>query len=667
MNFEIIKNRLLNEAKSSPNLLSDLAGLENYIAESYYNRSFIELLQNADDAEASKFKIVKQEEFLLVANNGRVFNEKDLESLCRSASSNKTRGKNIGYRGIGFKSVVGFAKEIHIISGDMEITFSKSKTQKEIPEANNVPLIRIPHLLDNELKKELKTEISNFQLDKYTTIFIFSGITALEIEQEFESFNISSLLFLNNIKEIDLFIDKQITGSIEQRQISECETIKTIKNKEIISSWFITNLHDSSFAFHLSNDKVEKLESSDAFVYNFLPTEDTSGLGVIINGNYNTDPSRKHLIYDSNTIDAINSNSMHFIEVFEKNIKKGRIDIINALIPHNDPRLLQFRNTSFEKILLKNIKNYITIALKGLKLCPNWFNLKDYSNLYPAINTISPQCFDIKGFESFVKYLGATENILSNLIQSINISEISILGCAQLTVEIFKQLISGSIKLDSNISSLNILVANNNRISIVEVKKQNTILDSSFISLLIENGLSESDIKQTLNKYVSGNYCENLFSYSEFEKKSPDKTEKLSWFNTNQEMYPASKTSIDRWRSAEENTLDVLNSNGFKLKDVSKQNIGYDLEGVDPDGNPIQLEIKSIKTIGEKIRLTNNEIAVAQEKKRSYFVAIVRQLNDFLEIAFISNPTEKLLLNRQCVQWIWECSEYEYKPFKFKI
>ena len=58
MYFEDVRRNLLNEAIASPNLLSDLAGLENYIAESYNNRSFIELLQNADDAKATMFKIV---------------------------------------------------------------------------------------------------------------------------------------------------------------------------------------------------------------------------------------------------------------------------------------------------------------------------------------------------------------------------------------------------------------------------------------------------------------------------------------------------------------------------------------------------------------------------------------------------------------------------------
>lgn len=70
---------------------------------------------------------------------------------------------------------------------------------------------------------------------------------------------------------------------------------------------------------------------------------------------------------------------------------------------------------------------------------------------------------------------------------------------------------------------------------------------------------------------------------------------------------------------------------------------------------------------GQKFRLTNNEIAVAQVKQKSFFVAIVRQTDEFLEIALISDPVNNLSLNRQCVQWIWECESYDYKPLKFEL
>ena len=65
--------------------------------------------------------------------------------------------------------------------------------------------------------------------------------------------------------------------------------------------------------------------------------------------------------------------------------------------------------------------------------------------------------------------------------------------------------------------------------------------------------------------------------------------------------------------------------------------------------------------------MTNNEIAVAQEKQKSFFVAIVRQYENIFEIALIPDPVNNLVLNRQCVQWIWECEDYEYKPMKFEI
>ena len=82
MNKDIsgLRESLIAEAKSSPMLLSDLAGLEAYVSESYNSRSFIELLQNADDAKATKFYVKRSGEYLFVANNGRPFNIKDLES-----------------------------------------------------------------------------------------------------------------------------------------------------------------------------------------------------------------------------------------------------------------------------------------------------------------------------------------------------------------------------------------------------------------------------------------------------------------------------------------------------------------------------------------------------------------------------------------------------------
>lgn len=676
MYFEEIRQKLLSEAIASPNLLSDLAGLENYVAESYNNRSFIELLQNADDAKASKFKIIKKSDLLFVANNGRVFNQKDLESLCRSASSNKLRGETIGYRGIGFKSVVGFAKEIHLFSGEIELTFSKQLTKEEIPEADKVPLIRIPHYI-SESKKSRFSDINNLLMSEgYTTIFVFTGVTASEIESEFESFKYNSLLFLKNIEKTEITLNNTILTEIKKNQINNSQFNSTLKSNDEVSNWLISYENQTAVAFFIEDDEIVKMSKEDSLIHAFLPTEDINGLGVLINGDFSTDPSRRHLIFDNETQKSIMQTSLHIIKLIKEcinNKDKYCIGIINALMPYFDPRMLLFAKNSFTKSLLEGIKSIDSEFFQQIKLPPSWLNYNDYLKLISkTTNTLNNNHYTINGFASFLKFLGASESNFDEIKSTINSTDISVLGCVQITQYLFKSILTYSSLNESDIVNLKILYSNNIRKSINELNKDSK-LDDSYISLLLENGLTESDIKQVLKKFSIStplNSEHNIdTSLGLLTEKKEDKNSIEDWFfNTNkQENYNTTQPTIKRWRSAEEQTLEILNKNGFKLEDVSKQNIGFDLSGTDPNGNEIQIEVKSITLPGQKFRLTNNEIAVAQIKQKSFFIAIVRQTDGFIEIAFISDPVNNLSLNRQCVQWIWECDDYEYKPTKFEI
>ncbi|PXY41487.1 hypothetical protein DMB65_05915 [Flavobacterium cheongpyeongense] len=674
-----IRNQLLEEAKSSPNLLADLAGLETYIAESYNNRSFIELLQNADDANATKFKIIKDNNFLYVANNGRFFNASDIESLCRSASSNKIRGKNIGYRGIGFKSVVSFAKEIHIISGDLEITFSKERTKNEIINATRVPLIRIPHSIHQDDKSLIAENVGNLLNVGFTTIFIFTGITSVEIESEYDSFDYKSLLFLKNITTTEILISNYISTYIEKEIISEHKTKLKIENNENQSEWLVSTYNNTSIAFQIENNLPTRINLVDAFVYSFLPTEDITGLGVIVNGDFSTDPSRKHLIYDIETNATIKNIASQIINIIEENLGGNKLEnnnIIKCLVPYADPRMMSFKKTSFEKILLEEVKNIDPAFFEKLLLPPNWLNAKDYNVIAKTINNlvVDSNFLNIDGLLSFLKFLGAKEASFDSLKKNINNSDISTFGCVQISKYIFVSILS--ISNDNfilEVSDLKILIHNKKRYSFKQVLSEKLLIDDSYISLLIENGLTEFDIKQAFKKLLP-NYSGNLV----LEKKDNDimlnsfiqnvNIPTDNWYNNSKEISTDRiKYAIKRWRTAEEITLEILNLNGFNLQDVSKQNIGYDLDGFDPNGEEIHIEVKSITLPGQKFKLTNNEIGVAQAKPQKFYVAIVRQTDDFFEIAMISDPIKNLILNRQCMQWIWECSEYEYNPRRFAL
>jgi len=598
MNFNEVRQNLLEEAKASPNLLSDVAGLENYISESYHNRSFIELLQNADDAKATKFKIIKNNNFLYVANNGRVFSQQDLESLCRSASSKKVKGETIGYRGIGFKSVVGFSKEIHLISGDLELTFSKEKTKLEIPEATNVPLIRIPHLISRSVKEVIAPIFQTLKLEGFTTIFVFSGVTANSIESEFNSIEYNALIFLRNILETEIALNELITTKITKKLISDSELRITFKTNNSFTNWLISNSSGSSIAFSMNEDKIIKLPPEKSLIHTFLPTEEFNGFGVLINGNFNTDPSRRHLIFDSETIVAIKQCGKHIVNLLINNIRKNSkesAELINALIPCSDPRMIQFMKDSFLKRIVEEIKQVDPEFFRRLKLCPSWLNPKDYQLLADTSNIVSNSLSELEGFNSFIKYLGATETQIDELISNINKSDLSILGCAQLTKQLFQSILSNKKINESDFLNLKIIYSHGQRKSIVELRECSCSIDESFISLLLENGLTEFDIKQIFKKYLPDINSKIQFKSNTLENQNNEQSQIsistensnsfITWFNESKKVSnELIRQSVKRWRSAEEQTLELLNLYGFRLKDVSKQNIGYDLEGYDPHG-----------------------------------------------------------------------------------
>ena len=687
MNTELQKLResLTAEAKSSPMLLSDLAGLEAYVSESYNSRSFIELLQNADDAKATKFYVKRSGDYLIVANNGRPFNIKDLESLCRSASSNKVRGTTIGYRGIGFKSVVSFAKEVHLISGDFEITFSKELSKQIVPQANKVPLIRIPHELDKSIKGELVGEIKEIQDEGFNTIFIFSGVLANQIDEEYTSFANTTLLFLNSIQVIKIHLSKKVTANIAVIEENEKGRILRVSTTDAITNWFVCSNSTCSIAFSMNKDKVERLPKSEAIIHAFLPTEDSCGLGVVVNGDFSTDPSRRHLIMDETTINVISNLARLYASLLKYALANKDRNMVDALMPYFDLKLIQLMKQSFEREFAKRVKDAFGKELSNVRLAPSWLNAEDFAKIMESSNLsfIALECSEVIGLNDLLKYLGNKPEDVDSLLKKVSKAEISVLGYAQIMAAGIKGALMNH--RFSSLTTTPLVISNGRLCSLKEINDEEEEIDESYVQLLIDSGVSENDIFQFLKKMGLSKINEVQFSddddddytfndedddednYGNEESYNP--TTVSQWFN---DAESASKQAVNndgiqKWRSAEENTLVALNANGFRLKDVSKQNLGFDLEGSDPNGKNIYIEVKSIDYVGQKFRMTNNEFAAAQYKPGNYYLALVYQNKDSFEISLIKDPVNRLNLTRQVVQWVWECSDYEYKPMKFKL
>ena len=683
MNKELSKLResLITEAKSSPMLLSDLAGLEAYVSESYNSRSFIELLQNADDAKATKFYVKRFGDYLFVANNGRPFNIKDLESLCRSASSNKVRGTSIGYRGIGFKSVVSFAKEVHLVSGDFEITFSKELSRKVVPQASKVPLIRIPHEINNSVKNELTNEIKAIQDEGFKTIFIFSGVLANQIDEEYTSFASTTILFLKSIQVIKILLSKKVTANIAVVDENEKGRFLRVSTTDAISNWFVCSDSNCSIAFSMNNGKVARLPKNEAVIHAFLPTEDSCGLGVVVNGDFSTDPSRRHLIMDETTVTVISNLSKLYASLLKYALSNKDKHIIDALMPYFDLKLIQLMKQSFEKEFSKKIKETFGKELSNLKLSPSWLNAEDFAKIMAASNLpfVAPECSEVNGLNDFLKYLGNRTEEIGSLLSKVSNVELSVLGYAQLVAAGIREVLMNH-KLAS-LCATDLVISDGRLCSFKEINENEEEIDESYVQLLLDNGVSENDISQFLKKMGLSNINEVQFSDDDeddytFNDEDEDEEDDMSapssvsqWYNdASSSSKPAVyNEGLQKWRSAEENTLSALNANGFRLKDVSKQNLGFDLEGSDPNGKNIYIEVKSIDYVGQKFRMTNNEFAAAQYKPDCYYLALVFQSNDSFEISLIKDPINRLNMTRQVVQWVWECTDYEYKPMRFKI
>ena len=673
--------KLLTEAQNSPSLLSDLAGLENYISESYNNRSFVELLQNADDACATNFIVDTCDDLLIVANNGREFTIQDIESLCRSAASSKMRGQSIGYRGIGFKSVVSISREVHLISGEYEVSFSRELTQQLIPIATRVPLIRIPHPIRKTIKQCTSAKISELKSKGYTTFFIFSGVNIQHIVEEYSCFKHTSLLFLNNINKLEVKLEHDVVVNVSTQDCEDSSKLIYIDSETQSTTWKLYSDGTNSIVFNVKNDRVEKLQRFDALIHAFLPSEDSSGFGFIVNGDFSTDPSRRHLIYDDDTVNIIRDVACLYLKILKSHLfnrESRQVEDVEILSPYFDIRLTHLlKKQSFENIFVEAISQTSNSDITFIKLPPSWLNTSDFCEIqkYSTGKLINHDCLNSSGITSVLKQLGCRVGDLDFVLSSISKYdiELSILGCAQIVSETIRQVLIN--RTPSSLLEAKIFFANNKLVSLNDIKDNKLGIDDSFLQLLYDNGIDDGDIDVYYRKLSLNHLRESSISsrtpltkgimrcvHKEVTDGAILDEEDVTYSSRCLMISPALK----KWRTAEENTLQALNSVGYRLENVSNRNLGYDLEGVDSNGDTIYIEVKSLDYIGQKFRLTNNEFAVAQHKQEEYVLALVVQTNDSLDICLIANPLMKIKLNRQCIQWVWECDTYEYSPISFK-
>ena len=181
-------------------------GIKNLLSNLYPdNAHFIyELLQNAEDADASEVRFILNNDSAEFKHNGsNLFTIEDVESITSIGSSTKSDDPtSIGEFGIGFKAVFAYTSTPEIESGEY-------------------------HFRIRDLVVPDREGLSPGSLGDGKTRFVFPfdnpekspQKAREEIEKNLQELNESSLLFLNNIRKIEYHLpDSSGSGSLEIKE-----------------------------------------------------------------------------------------------------------------------------------------------------------------------------------------------------------------------------------------------------------------------------------------------------------------------------------------------------------------------------------------------------------------------------------------------------------------
>lgn len=134
-----------------------------------------ELLQNADDAEATKVRIAYADGILTFQHDGKDFEDDQFRSICSFAVSSKRTFKTTGFRGIGFKSTFSLGDTVHLITPRFQVKFERARFTYPVPLDGEKPdedyriTIRVP--VRETSRRELESSLNVWRTAPCSLLF----------------------------------------------------------------------------------------------------------------------------------------------------------------------------------------------------------------------------------------------------------------------------------------------------------------------------------------------------------------------------------------------------------------------------------------------------------------------------------------------------------------
>lgn len=238
-----------------------------------------ELLQNADDALATKACFELKNDSLIFSHNGsKDFTIKDIISITGVGNSTKKDTQSVGKFGVGFKSVFSITNTPYIYNRTYNFYIEH---------------LIIPHKIDPIDLGEYTTFFRlPFNADRYESNDIVN-----RIRDELNALDCATIMFLRNLSSLKIVHNN---STIEIELVREnMDYYELIHDLGSGAQFYLFKDFDTkvSIAYAIKNDKIVAL--NNLYLYSFLPTRIRSELPFYVDAPFDLATTRESIEFNS--------------------------------------------------------------------------------------------------------------------------------------------------------------------------------------------------------------------------------------------------------------------------------------------------------------------------------------------------------------------------------
>ncbi|MGZ2371712.1 sacsin N-terminal ATP-binding-like domain-containing protein [Ancylomarina sp. YFZ004] len=286
---------------------------EREICKDYNGRQLLELIQNADDAGSDYITISLDtlNKSLVVENGGAPFSLEGFRSLLIPNLSSKRKKIFIGNKGLGFRSILNWSKQVVVESKGISLSFSKENASNNFENIHNGKSMQILDEFDLASHAipfpffgvpEIK-EISNQSNSEFTKISIdYHSHLEKDILDQLIELREEVLLFLPHIFKIQISIDGELTSFCSEKNADKSEIKINDRSWDIYSDegklpekYRDENKKEDEY-YSLKLAVQESLSDNYFKLFNFFPTKVDLKLPILVHGTFELDSSRNQLV-----------------------------------------------------------------------------------------------------------------------------------------------------------------------------------------------------------------------------------------------------------------------------------------------------------------------------------------------------------------------------------